>query len=42
VVAEAANGTEAVRAAAEHQPDVILMDVRMPGMERRDRRRLRH
>ena len=30
VVAEAANGTEAVRAAAEHQPDVILMDVRMP------------
>ena len=33
VVAEAANGTEAVRAAAEHQPDVILMDVRMPEMD---------
>ena len=32
VVAEAANGAEAVRAAAEHQPDVILMDVRMPEM----------
>jgi len=26
VVAEAANGTEGVRAAAEHRPDVILMD----------------
>jgi DNA-binding NarL/FixJ family response regulator len=33
VVAEAANGAEAVRAAAEHQPDVILMDVRMPEMD---------
>jgi DNA-binding NarL/FixJ family response regulator len=33
VVAEAANGAEAVRAAADHQPDVILMDVRMPEMD---------
>lgn len=33
VVAEAANGTQAVRAAAEHKPDVILMDVRMPEMD---------
>jgi DNA-binding NarL/FixJ family response regulator len=33
VVGEAANGAEAVRAAAEHKPDVILMDVRMPEMD---------
>ncbi len=33
VVAEASNGTEAVRAAAEYAPDVILMDVRMPEMD---------
>jgi DNA-binding NarL/FixJ family response regulator len=33
VVGEAANGAEAVAAAAEHQPDVILMDVRMPEMD---------
>jgi len=33
VVAEAADGAEAVRAATEHQPDVILMDVRMPEMD---------
>src|SRR5260370_9429102 len=33
VVAEAANGAEAVQAAAEHNPDVILMDVRMPEMD---------
>ncbi len=33
MVAEAANGTQAVRAAAEHKPDVILMDVRMPEMD---------
>ena len=33
MVAEAANGAEAVRAAAEHKPDVILMDVRMPEMD---------
>ena len=33
VVAEAANGAEAVQAAAKHHPDVILMDVRMPEMD---------
>ncbi|MEU0628920.1 response regulator transcription factor [Streptomyces sp. NPDC005989] len=31
--AEAANGTEAVRCARQDPPDVILMDVRMPGMD---------
>ena len=33
VVGEAHNGTEAVRQAAELRPDVILMDVRMPGLD---------
>jgi DNA-binding NarL/FixJ family response regulator len=33
VVAEADNGEEAVRAATEHAPDVVLMDIRMPGMD---------
>jgi DNA-binding NarL/FixJ family response regulator len=32
VVAEASDGVEAVRLAAEHRPDVILMDLRMPGL----------
>jgi DNA-binding NarL/FixJ family response regulator len=32
VVAEAKDGAEAVAAAAEHGPDVVLMDLRMPGM----------
>lgn len=32
IVAEAANGEEAVTLAETHQPDVILMDVAMPGM----------
>jgi DNA-binding NarL/FixJ family response regulator len=31
VVATAANGVEALRATAEHLPDVILMDIEMPG-----------
>ena len=33
VVAEAATGEEAVRAASELRPDVVLMDIRMPGMD---------
>ncbi len=33
VVAEAANGVEAVEAFRLHRPDVTLMDLRMPGME---------
>jgi len=33
VVAEAESGEEAVRLSAEHVPDVILMDLLMPGMD---------
>jgi DNA-binding NarL/FixJ family response regulator len=33
VVGEAANGDEAVRLALEHRPDVVLMDIRMPGTD---------
>ncbi|HWF72236.1 MAG TPA: response regulator transcription factor [Solirubrobacteraceae bacterium] len=33
VVAEASNGEEAVAAASEHTPDVVLMDIRMPVMD---------
>ncbi|WP_444898385.1 response regulator [Microbulbifer sp. VAAC004] len=33
VVAEAGTGIEAVEAARAHQPDIILMDIRMPEMD---------
>jgi DNA-binding NarL/FixJ family response regulator len=33
VVGEASNGAEAVELAAKYLPDVILMDIRMPGMD---------
>ncbi|MET7694065.1 response regulator [Streptomyces canus] len=33
VVGEATNGSDAVRLTAELRPDVVLMDVRMPGMD---------
>ena len=33
VVAEAANGREAIAAAVTHRPDVIVMDVRMPELD---------
>ncbi|MFE7278747.1 response regulator transcription factor, partial [Streptomyces sp. NPDC057623] len=32
-VGEAEHGAEAVRMAAELRPDVVLMDIRMPGMD---------
>ena len=31
VVAEAESGIEAVRQAVTHQPDIVVMDIRMPG-----------
>jgi DNA-binding LytR/AlgR family response regulator len=31
IVAEARNGEEAVAAVAEHQPDLVFLDIRMPG-----------
>ena len=33
VVAEAGTGLEAITAAREHRPDIILMDIRMPEMD---------
>jgi len=33
VVAEAGDGAEAIRQAERHHPDVVLMDIRMPGTD---------
>lgn len=33
VVAEAADGRQAVGLAVEHRPDVVVMDLRMPDMD---------
>ncbi len=33
VVAEAGDGATAVTSARQHRPDVVLMDIRMPGMD---------
>ncbi len=33
VVAEAENGAQAVALAIEHQPDIVLMDIRMPELD---------
>ncbi len=33
VVGEAADGSEVARAVADHRPDVVLMDIRMPRMD---------
>jgi DNA-binding NarL/FixJ family response regulator len=33
VVAEAGDGKEAVNLARQHSPDVVLMDIRMPGTD---------
>lgn len=33
IVGQAGNGQEAIRLAEQHHPDVVFMDVRMPGMD---------
>ena len=33
IVGEAADGSEVAQAVAEHRPDVVLMDIRMPGLD---------
>jgi DNA-binding NarL/FixJ family response regulator len=33
IVGEAADGSEVAHAVAEHEPHIVLMDIRMPGMD---------
>ena len=33
IVGEATDGSQVARAVGEHRPDVVLMDIRMPGMD---------
>ena len=33
VIAECANGIEALKAIAEHSPDLVFLDIQMPGMD---------
>jgi len=33
IVGEATDGSEVAQAVAEHHPDIVLMDIRMPGMD---------
>jgi DNA-binding NarL/FixJ family response regulator len=33
IVGEASDGNEVAQAVAKHEPDVVLMDIRMPGMD---------
>ena len=33
VIAEAIDGDEAVKLAAKHKPDLVLLDIRMPGID---------
>jgi DNA-binding NarL/FixJ family response regulator len=33
IVGEATDGSEVAQAVAEHRPDLVLMDIRMPGMD---------
>ncbi|HWA97625.1 MAG TPA: response regulator transcription factor [Pirellulales bacterium] len=33
IVAEASNGEDAVRLAAKHKPDIVLLDIRMPDVD---------
>ena len=42
VVARATNGAQAIELAAEHAPDVVLMDIGMPGVDGIDATRAIH
>ena len=42
VVGETGRGDEAVQLVKEHQPDLAILDVKMPGMDGLDRRRPDH